>query len=248
MIRKKTNFGYETVSPEEKTERVEKVFSSVASEYNLMNDIMSFGIHRLWKKFAVNSCGIKKNSRVLDLAGGTADITKLVHSRLSQDGHVTLCDINENMLNYGRDCLINSGIINNVDFVRSNAENLPFKDNTFDFMIIAFGLRNITNKETALYSMYKKLKFGSKLVILEFSKVTVPIVDKFYKKYSFRFIPMLGELIAKDKNSYKYLVESIQVHPDQEEISSMMKKAGFRKIKYTNLSFGIAAVHVGYKI
>ena len=248
MINNDTNFGYEQVSPREKTRRVSKVFSSVADEYNLMNNIMSFGIHKLWKHFAVNLCGIRKDFHVLDLACGTGDITKLVYEKLGKHGHVTLCDINETMLNHGRDNLINKGIIKNIDYIRANAESLPFKDNSFDCVIIAFGLRNITDKNAALKSIYKKLKYGTQLVILEFSKVTIPFIDKLYLKYLFKFIPKLGKAVAKDENSYRYLVESIRVHPDQKLLASMIEEAGFKNIKFHNLSAGIVAVHRGYKI
>tara|TARA_B100001179_G_scaffold203810_1_gene166177 strand:- start:199 stop:945 length:747 start_codon:yes stop_codon:yes gene_type:complete len=248
MINNDTNFGYEKVSPREKTRRVNKVFSSVADEYNLMNDIMSFGIHKLWKRFAVSLCGIRKDFHVLDLACGTGDITKLVYEKLGKHGHVTLCDINETMLNHGRDNLINKGIIKNIDYIRANAESLPFKDNSFDCVIIAFGLRNITDKNAALKSIYKKLKYGTQLVILEFSKVTIPFIDKLYLKYLFKFIPKLGKAVAKDEDSYRYLVESIRVHPDQKLLASMIEEAGFKNIKFHNLSAGIVAVHRGYKI
>ncbi len=248
MISKKTDFGYEKVSPSEKTSRVNKVFSSVTNDYDLMNDIMSFGIHRLWKRFAVNISGIRKDSCILDLAGGTGDITKLVYEKLGKNGHVTLCDINENMLNHGRENLINTGIIKGVNYVRANAENLPFRDNSFDFIIIAFGLRNITNKNAALESMRKKLKYGSQLIILEFSKVTISLLDRFYQKYSSKFIPKLGKAVAGNEKSYRYLVESIHMHPNQEKLSEMMEDAGFKNVKYHNLSAGIAAVHRGYKI
>ena len=248
MINNDTNFGYEKVSPREKTRRVSKVFSSVADEYNLMNNIMSFGIHKLWKRFAVNLCGIRKDFHVLDLACGTGDITKLVYEKLGKHGHVTLCDINETMLNHGRDNLINKGIIKNIDYIRANAESLPFKDNSFDCVIIAFGLRNITDKNAALKSIYKKLKYGTQLVILEFSKVTIPFIDKLYLKYAFKFIPKLGKAVAKDEDSYRYLVESIRVHPDQKLLASMIEEAGFKNIKFHNLSAGIVAVHRGYKI
>ena len=248
MINNDTNFGYEKVSPREKTRRVNKVFSSVADEYNLMNDIMSFGIHKLWKRFAVNLCSIRKDFHVLDLACGTGDITKLVYEKLGKYGHVTLCDINETMLNHGRDNLINKGIIKNIDYIRANAENLPFKDNSFDCVIIAFGLRNITDKNAALKSIYKKLKYGTQLVILEFSKVTIPFIDKLYLKYLFKFIHKLGKAVAKDEDSYRYLVESIRVHPDQKLLASMIEEAGFKNIKFHNLSAGIVAVHRGYKI
>jgi len=248
MVNNNTNFGYEKVSPREKTRRVNKVFSSVADEYNLMNDIMSFGIHKLWKRFAVSLCGIRKDFHVLDLACGTGDITKLVYEKLGKHGHVTLCDINETMLNHGRDNLINKGIIKNIDYIRANAENLPFKDNSFDCVIIAFGLRNITDKNAALKSIYKKLKYGTQLVILEFSKVTIPFIDKLYLKYAFKFIPKLGKAVAKDEDSYRYLIESIRVHPDQKLLASMIEEAGFKNIKFHNLSAGIVAVHRGYKI
>ena len=248
MVNNDTNFGYEKVSPREKTRRVSKVFSSVADEYNLMNNIMSFGIHKLWKRFAVNLCGITKDFHVHDLACGTGDITKLVYEKLGKHGHVTLCDINETMLNHGRDNLINKGIIKNIDYIRANAESLPFKDNSFDCVIIAFGLRNITDKNAALKSIYKKLKYGTQLVILEFSKVTIPFIDKLYLKYLFKFIPKLGKAVAKDEDSYRYLVESIRVHPDQKLLASMIEEAGFKNIKFHNLSAGIVAVHRGYKI
>ena len=248
MVNNDTNFGYEKVSPGEKTRRVNKVFSSVADEYNLMNNIMSFGIHKLWKRFVVNLCGIRKDFHVLDLACGTGDITKLVYEKLGKHGHVTLCDINETMLNHGRDNLINKGIIKNIDYIRANAESLPFKDNSFDCVIIAFGLRNITDKNAALKSIYKKLKYGTQLVILEFSKVTIPFIDKLYLKYLFKFIPKLGKAVAKDEDSYRYLVESIRVHPDQKLLASMIEEAGFKNIKFHNLSAGIVAVHRGYNI
>jgi len=248
MINKKADFGYEKVTLSEKTSRVEKVFSSVSDDYDLMNDIMSFGMHRLWKRFAVNISGIRENLRILDLAGGTGDITKLVYEKLGENGHVTLCDINEDMLNHGRENLINTGIIKGINYIRANAENLPFRDNSFDFIIIAFGLRNVTDKNAALESIYKKLKYGSKLIILEFSKVTVPLLDKLYQKYSFKFIPKFGKAIAENEEGYRYLVESIQMHPDQKKLSSMMRDAGFKNVKYYNLSAGIVAVHLGYKI
>ena len=248
MINKKTDFGYEKVTLSEKTSRVEKVFSSVSDDYDLMNDIMSFGMHRLWKRFAVNIGGIRENFRILDLAGGTGDITKLVYEKLGENGHVTLCDINEDMLNHGRENLINTGIIKGINYIRANAENLPFRDNSFDFIIIAFGLRNVTDKNAALESIYKKLKYGSKLIILEFSKVTVPLLDKLYQKYSFKFIPKFGKAIAENEEGYRYLVESIQMHPNQKKLSSMMRDAGFKNVKYYNLSAGIVAVHLGYKI
>ena len=248
MANKKTDFGYKEVSHREKTRRVNKVFTSVTNDYDLMNDIMSFGIHRLWKRFAVNISGAKKNFYILDLAGGTGDITKLVYEKLGKDGHVTLCDMNENMLNQGRKKLINTGIIKGINYIRANAEDLPFRDNSFNLIIIAFGLRNVTNKNAALKSMYDKLKYGSQLIVLEFSKVKIPLLDKIYQKYSSKFIPKLGKVIAGDEKSYRYLVESIYMHPNQEKLSLMMKKAGFENIKHYNLASGLVAVHQGYKI
>ncbi len=243
-----TDFGYKQVVPEEKTRRVANVFSSVASEYDLMNDIMSFGVHRLWKRQAVHLCAIRKNYHVLDLAGGTGDIASLIYKQLGDDGRVTLCDINANMLKQGRDRFIDKGIIKSIDYIQANAEALPFEDNKFDCITIAFGLRNVTDKGAALRSMYSKLKYGSQLVILEFSKIVIPFLGKLYDQYSFRLIPLFGKAVANDEASYQYLVESIRNHPDQETLSSMMKKAGFEKVQYHNLSGGIVAIHRGYKI
>ena len=248
MTEQSTDFGYQQVSPEEKTRRVRDVFSSVASEYDLMNDVMSLGVHRLWKRHAVHLCAIKKNYHVLDLAGGTGDIARLIYPQLGPEGHVTLCDINAEMLKEGRNRFIDKGIINGVDYVQANAEALPFADNSFDCMTIAFGLRNVTNKDAALRSMYSKLKYGSQLVILEFSKVVIPFFDKLYDQYSFRFIPRFGKMVANDEASYQYLVESIRMHPDQKTLADMMKHAGFDKVQYHNLSGGIVAIHRGYKL
>jgi demethylmenaquinone methyltransferase / 2-methoxy-6-polyprenyl-1,4-benzoquinol methylase len=243
-----TDFGYEKVAPREKTRRVAEVFSSVASEYDLMNDVMSFGIHRYWKRQAVHLCAIRKNYHVLDLAGGTGDIARLIHKQLGNEGRVTLCDINAEMLKEGRDRFIDKGIIKGVDYVQANAERLPFADNSFDCMTIAFGLRNVTDKDRALRSMYSKLKYGSQLVILEFSKIVIPFLDKLYDEYSFKLIPMFGKAVANDEKSYQYLVESIRMHPDQESLASMMRNAGFENVEYHNLSGGIVAIHRGYKI
>ena len=243
-----TDFGFEQVAAEEKARRVANVFTSVASEYDLMNDIMSFGVHRLWKRKAVHLCAIRKNFHVLDLAGGTGDIASLIHKQLDSDGRVTLCDINAEMLQQGRDRFIDKGIIKGIDYVQGNAEALPFEDNSFDCMTIAFGLRNVTDKDAALRSMYNKLKYGSQLVILEFSKMVIPVLDKLYDEYSFKLIPKFGKLVANDEPSYQYLVESIRMHPDQNTLSSMMQKAGFEKVQYHNLSGGVVAIHRGYKL
>lgn len=242
------DFGYEKVATGEKVRRVAGVFSSVAREYDLMNDIMSFGIHRLWKRQAVHLCAIRKKIHVLDLAGGTGDLARLIHSQLSDDGRVTLCDINAEMLKEGRNRFIDKGIIKGIDYVQGDAENLPFEDNSFDCMTIAFGLRNVTDKDAALRSMYSKLKYGSQLVILEFSKIVIPVLGKIYDEYSFKLIPLFGKVVANDEASYQYLVESIRMHPDQATLSSMMEKAGFEKVQHHNLSGGIVAIHRGYKI
>ena len=243
-----TDFGYEQVAPDEKTRRVADVFSSVASEYDLMNDVMSLGVHRLWKRRAVHLCAIRKNFHVLDLAGGTGDIARLIYKQLGNNGRITLCDINANMLKQGRNRFIDQGVIKGIDYVQANAEALPFDDNRFDCMTIAFGLRNVTDKSAALRSMYSKLKYGSQLIILEFSKIIIPFLDKFYDQYSFKLIPLFGKAVANDEASYQYLVESIRMHPDQETLSLMMEQAGFEKVQYYNLSGGVVAIHRGYKI
>jgi demethylmenaquinone methyltransferase / 2-methoxy-6-polyprenyl-1,4-benzoquinol methylase len=248
MANQTTHFGYEQVPTEEKARRVADVFSSVASEYDLMNDVMSLGVHRLWKRQAVHLCAIRKNFHVLDLAGGTGDLGNLIYKQLGDDGRVTLCDINAEMLKEGRNRFIDKGIIKDIDYVQGNAEALPFEDNSFDCITIAFGLRNVTDKDAALRSMYSKLKYGSQLIILEFSKIIIPVFGKIYDEYSFKLIPKFGKAIANDEASYQYLVESIRMHPDQETLSSMMVNAGFEKVQYHNLSGGIVAIHRGYKI
>jgi len=243
-----THFGFEQVATKEKARRVADVFSSVASEYDLMNDIMSFGVHRLWKRQAVHLCAIRKNFHVLDLAGGTGDIASLIYKQLGDDGRITLCDINAEMLKEGRNRFIDKGLFKGIDYVQGNAEALPFEDNSFDCMTIAFGLRNVTDKDAALRSMYSKLKYGSQLVILEFSKIVIPVLDKIYDEYSFKLIPMFGKAVANDEASYQYLVESIRMHPDQKTLSNMMENAGFEKVQHHNISGGIVAIHRGYKI
>jgi demethylmenaquinone methyltransferase / 2-methoxy-6-polyprenyl-1,4-benzoquinol methylase len=248
MTNETTHFGYQEVPTKEKARRVADVFSSVASEYDLMNDVMSFGVHRLWKRQAVHLCAIRKNFHVLDLAGGTGDIARLIHNQLGDEGRVTLCDINAEMLKEGRNRFIDKGLFKGIDYVQGNAEALPFDDNSFDCMTIAFGLRNVTDKDAALRSMYSKLKYGSQLVILEFSKIVIPVFDKIYDEYSFKLIPMFGKAVANDEASYQYLVESIRMHPDQKTLSSMMENAGFENVQHHNLSGGIVAIHRGYKI
>lgn len=243
-----TDFGFQKVSSDEKTRRVRQVFTSVAAEYDLMNDLMSLGVHRLWKRHAVHLCSIKKNDQVLDLAGGTGDIAALVKPRLGEDGSLTVCDINSDMLQHGRDRFINTGMTDGISYVQANAECLPFADNNFDCITIAFGLRNVTDKDKALRSMYSKLKYGSRIMVLEFSRIAIPVLAKLYDQYSFKLIPRIGKLIANDEESYQYLVESIRMHPDQDSLKTMMEAAGFEKVSYLNLSGGIVAIHRGYKL
>lgn len=242
-----THFGYETVTPTEKTEKVAGVFHSVASRYDMMNDLMSLGLHRLWKRFAVNSCQLHAGDHVLDLAGGTGDLTRIISPRVGKQGSVTLCDINSSMLNRGRDRLLDQGLYSNLHFVQANAEHLPFPEDTFHCVIIGFGLRNVTDKLQALKSMYRVLKPGGRLIILEFSKPQNPLVDALYDIYSFKILPPLGEWVANDGASYQYLAESIRMHPDQNELCKLMQAAAFEDCRFNNLLNGIVAIHRGYK-
>ncbi len=243
-----TDFGFEQVDPQEKTRRVGEVFSSVASSYDLMNDLMSFGVHRLWKRYTVHIAQIKPGALVLDVAGGTGDMSALFHQAAGEQGMVIVSDINNAMLNEGRNRLLDRGITKGLQYVQANAEALPFGRNSFDCVSISFGLRNVTNKDAALRSMYENTRYGGSVVILEFSKVVLPLLQQLYEIYSFRLIPRLGELIAEDRDSYRYLVESISMHPDQDTLKEMMEKAGFSRVEYYNLSGGIVAVHKGYKL
>ena len=243
-----TDFGFQQVPTEEKVARVSEVFHSVAPQYDLMNDLMSFGMHRFWKKFAIMQTQLKPGDHALDLAGGTGDLTKLLLQKVGEKGHVTLSDINSSMLQAGRARLTDCNYLNNVDYVQADAEQLPFPDNSFDGVTISFGLRNITNKENALAEMYRVLKPGKKLIVLEFSKPKYSFLNKLYDNYSFKIIPKLGEWIAKDKESYQYLVESIRMHPDQETLLKLIEQVRFEKCGYHNLSGGIVALHYGYKI
>ena len=243
-----TDFGFQRVSPAEKTRRVSEVFSSVAVNYDLMNDLMSLGMHRLWKRQAVHIAQVRPGYRILDLAGGTGDMTALFMDKLGSSGGVVVADINESMLIEGRSRLIDSGLVTGISYVQANAEYLPFRDNSFDCICMAFGLRNVTRKELALASIRAKLKYGGSVIILEFSRVAAPVLKEIYDLYSFKLIPMLGKLVAKDRDSYQYLVESIRKHPDQEGLKNMMLDAGFRRVSYYNLSGGVVAVHKGYKL
>jgi demethylmenaquinone methyltransferase/2-methoxy-6-polyprenyl-1,4-benzoquinol methylase len=245
--KKTTHFGYREVPVEEKSNLVAHVFHSVAPNYDLMNDLMSLGMHRLWKRYTIAQAALRKGHYVLDVASGTGDLAKAFAKIVGKHGKVVMTDINEAMLQVGRDRLTDAGIIGNVEYVLANAENLPFADNYFDCITIAFGLRNVTNKTAALRSMYRLLKPGGKLLILEFSHPQSPILSKCYDLYSFNVIPKIGALVAKDRESYQYLVESIRMHPDQETLKAMMLESGFEDVDYFNLSGGIVALHKGYK-
>lgn len=242
-----THFGYKTVNKAEKQARVADVFTSVAKKYDIMNDLMSFGIHRLWKRYAISLSGVRAGQQVLDIAGGTGDLAKVFSREVGKNGHVVLSDINAAMLEVGRERLINAGC-NNVDFVLANAETLaPFDDESFDLVTISFGLRNVTDKDAALKSMYRVLKPGGRLLILEFSKPVFEPLSKAYDLYSFTALPIMGKLVANDSESYQYLAESIRMHPDQQTLKQMMQQAGFENCDYHNLTAGIVAVHRGFK-
>lgn len=244
---KTTDFGFEKVSTSQKTEKVAGVFHSVADKYDIMNDLMSLGIHRLWKKQAISMLQLKEGMQVLDLAGGTGDLTAKISQHIGDNGRVVLSDINSSMLTVGKRKLLDKGIFNNVDFVEANAEALPFEDNTFDRIIIGFGLRNVTDKLAALKSMYRTLKPGGQCLVLEFSTPTVAPVKKLYDFYSFTILPKIGKWVANDEDSYRYLAESIRVHPPQEKLAELMQGAGFEDVRYYNLSAGIVAIHQGRK-
>ena len=241
---KTTHFGFETVAEEEKAKRVAGVFTSVASKYDVMNDLMSAGLHRLWKRFAVSVSGVREGQRVLDVAGGSADLSRLFLKQVGSGGQVVLTDINNAMLRVGRDRLLDSGISTPV--TQCDAEHLPFPDNYFDCVSIAFGLRNITHKDAALREMRRVLKPGGRLIVLEFSRIAKPL-EKFYDAYSFKLLPKIGQLIANDADSYRYLAESIRMHPGQNELKNMMEDAGLKKVEYFNLTGGVVAAHRGYK-
>lgn len=243
-----THFGYQTVAKTEKARKVADVFHSVAAKYDIMNDLMSFGIHRLWKRFAVELSGVRSGQRVLDIAGGTGDLTRAFAREVGMQGHVVLADINDSMLRVGRDKLLDQGVVGNVDYVQANAECLPFADHTFDLITIAFGLRNVTDKDKALASMYRVLKPGGRLLVLEFSKPVIEPLSKLYDAYSFSMLPLMGKLVANDAASYRYLAESIRMHPDQETLKAMMQAVGFERCDYHNMTGGVVALHRGFKL
>jgi demethylmenaquinone methyltransferase/2-methoxy-6-polyprenyl-1,4-benzoquinol methylase len=246
MAEKTTHFGFRDVPLADKARHVREVFDSVADNYDLMNDLMSFGVHRLWKRFTIGMAELKPGQCVLDLAGGTGDLTRLMAPRVGREGLVVLSDINAAMLGNGRSQLLDKGIAGNVDFAQANAEQLPFRDNCFDLVTMAFGLRNVTDKQQALNSIYRVLRPGGRLLVLEFSR-PVAALKPAYDFYSFSILPKLGRLVARDEASYRYLAESIRMHPDQQTLRSMMQQAGFENCDYHNLTGGIVAIHRGYK-
>jgi len=241
----KTHFGFETVDEKDKAKRVAEVFTSVASKYDVMNDLMSAGLHRVWKNFTIQISGVRAGERVLDVAGGSADLSRKFAKRVGSSGQVWLTDINNAMLRVGRDRLIDDGLA--MPVAQCDAEHLPFPSDYFDCVSIAFGLRNVTHKEVALAEMRRVLKPGGRLLVLEFSKVWKPL-QSLYDLYSFKLLPKMGELIAKDGDSYRYLAESIRMHPSQEELKLMMEQAGLSRVEYFNLNAGVVALHRGYKL
>ncbi len=242
-----TDFGYQEVPVAEKESKVAAVFSSVAKKYDIMNDLMSLGIHRLWKRAALSHCHVKPDHKILDLAGGTGDLSLKFAKQLSDEGQIVLADINAQMLHCGRDRMLNLGITDQIQYAQVNGEQLPFPDNYFDYVTLAFGLRNMTHKDRALKSIYRVLKPGGKLLVLEFSTPTFPGLKPIYDAYSFSILPKIGKLVTNDEASYQYLAESIRRHPDQETLKQMMLDCGFDECHYYNYSGGITALHVGYK-
>ncbi len=245
MNDKTTHFGFQQVAESEKASKVRGVFSSVAGSYDVMNDLMSFGLHRLWKAFAVQIAGVRTGDRVLDVAGGTADLSLAFAKKVGPTGQVWLTDINHAMLSVGRDRVVDKGFL--LPVAQCDAEKLPFPDNHFDVVTVAFGLRNMTHKDQAIAEMRRVLKPGGRLLVLEFSKVWKPLAPA-YDFYSFKLLPMMGEKVAKDADSYRYLAESIRMHPDQESLKDMMEKAGLARVEYFNMTAGVVALHRGYKI
>jgi demethylmenaquinone methyltransferase/2-methoxy-6-polyprenyl-1,4-benzoquinol methylase len=244
MQDKTTHFGYQTVAEADKAKKVGEVFHSVASKYDLMNDVMSAGLHRLWKRYTVDTSGVRPGQRILDIAGGSGDLSRLFARKVGVGGQVVLTDINASMLGVGRDRMLDEGL--SVPAAQCDAEKLPFPSNYFDCVSVAFGLRNMTHKDLALKEMLRVLKPGGKLLVLEFSQVWKPLQPA-YDTYSFKLLPLMGKLLVQDANSYRYLAESIRMHPDQEALKKMMLDAGFGKVDYHNLTGGVVALHKGWK-
>jgi len=242
-----THFGYQSVPADDKAQLVRGVFDSVASRYDVMNDLMSAGLHRLWKRFTIDQAAVRPGDVVLDLAGGTGDLARAFSKKVGPEGHVVLADINAAMLKQGRSNLVDAGVAGNLSITQVDAQELPFADGTFDCITMAFGLRNVTDKDAALRSMFGTLKSGGKAMILEFSEPSKAIKPA-YDLYSFKVLPTLGKLVAGDSDSYQYLAESIRVHPNQETLKSMMEDTGFERCRYHNLAAGIVALHIGYRI
>src|SRR5271169_4319431 len=245
---RKVDFGFERIAAADKAARVRSVFTSVAGKYDVMNDLMSFGAHRLWKQFTLSLTGLRPGQSALDVAGGTGDLTTGLLRQVGKSGRVVLSDINPDMLEIGRDRLLDEGFVGNVECIVADAQALPFRDDSFDCVTIGFGLRNVTDKAAALAAMHRVLKPGGQLLVLEFSTPVAPGLKPLYDAYSFGVLPMLGRLVAQDAASYRYLAESIRMHPDQETLLGMLRDAGFAQTRYHNLSGGIVAVHRGYKI
>ena len=246
MDSEKTHFGFTQIPNKEKVKKVGEVFDSVATRYDLMNDLMSCGVHRLWKRFTIALAGVKSGQRVLDLAGGTGDLAIKFAERVGPEGEVILADINASMLQVGRERLLNKGVL--INYAQVNAETLPFANNSFDLITIAFGLRNVTDKDAALASMYRVLKPGGKILILEFSELKIKPLKPFYDIYSFKILPLIGKIVTQDSDSYRYLAESIRMHPNQEDLLKQMETVGFERCDYNNLTGGVVAVHRGYKL
>lgn len=242
-----THFGFQTVRTEEKAKRVRQVFDSVATRYDIMNDLMSMGIHRLWKRYAVELAGVRRGQRVLDLAAGTGDLSARFAGLVGPDGEVVVTDINAAMLGQGRLRMADDGLVGNVRFAQVDAQYLPFPDNHFDCVTIGFGLRNVTDKQKAIDSMFRVVKPGGRMLVLEFSHVGLEPLKSVYDLYSFKLLPKIGKMVANDEESYRYLAESIRMHPDQETLKGMMEQAGFERCEYFNMTGGIVAVHRGFK-
>ncbi len=245
---KTTHFGFETVKAEEKADRVREVFDSVASNYDIMNDLMSLGIHRLWKHVAIDLSAVRNGQHVLDLASGTGDLASRFAGLVGPEGRVVMSDINLAMLEEGRKRMVDAGHVGNVEYLQINAEEIPFPDNSFDCVTIGFGLRNVTDKDKALREMFRVIKPGGRVLVLEFSKPVSKPLEKIYDFYSFKALPLMGKLVAKDADSYRYLAESIRMHPDQETLKQMMQDAGFERCDYHNLTGGVVAIHRGFKL